>query len=378
MSRFRRGAAALLAAAVTAAVAVPGPARAAPPRAGQWYLDRIAVAPAQAVTRGAGVTVGMFLTSVNQAHPELGGRVRPGRYVGADGRIKSRPASLDLAAAREIDTALAGLVVAQGGTGLLGVAPEASVQPISAAVGADRLDAALRWLVDEGAGVIDLSGAHLSRAPRSGIDGVKYALAHDVVVVLDARAAHRLPPAASVGVVVVGGLDERDRRDGAAPFDGRVTLTAPGATLGLVGLAAEPVGGGAYPRIATGGDDQAAALVAGAAALVRSRHPDLPAAAVINRLVRTARDAGPAGVDSTYGYGVLDAGAAVTADVVAVTANPLGDPGPPAVSRWPWLIAGGVLVLVLVAVLAGAVFAVRRRRRGVTAGALAAGTPRDR
>ena len=65
--------------------------------------------------------------------------------------------------------------------------------------------------------------------------------------------------------------------------------------------------------------------MAGTAALIRSAYPELSAANVINRITGTARDAGEPGQDTLYGYGLLDAGAALTADVPSVAANPLGN-----------------------------------------------------
>jgi hypothetical protein len=58
---------------------------------------------------------------------------------------------------------------------------------------------------------------------------------------------------------------------------------------------------------------------------VRAAHPELDAANVINRVIATARDAGSPGADAIYGFGLLDARAAVTANVRRVTANPMGD-----------------------------------------------------
>jgi hypothetical protein len=62
--------------------------------------------------------------------------------------------------------------------------------------------------------------------------------------------------------------------------------------------------------------------VAGLVALVRAAYPDLDAANVINRIISTAT---PAGDQATFGYGLINAAGAVTADVATVTSNPLGD-----------------------------------------------------
>jgi hypothetical protein len=54
-------------------------------------------------------------------------------------------------------------------------------------------------------------------------------------------------------------------------------------------------------------------------------HPELDAANVINRITATARDAGDPGTDVTYGFGLLDADAAVRAEVPRVDENPMGE-----------------------------------------------------
>jgi hypothetical protein len=59
-------------------------------------------------------------------------------------------------------------------------------------------------------------------------------------------------------------------------------------------------------------------------ALVRAAYPDLDAANVINRILVTARAQTDVTPDPLYGFGIVDAYGALTADVPLVTANPLG------------------------------------------------------
>jgi hypothetical protein len=49
----------------------------------------------------------------------------------------------------------------------------------------------------------------------------------------------------------------------------------------------------------------------------------MPAGEVINRIIKTAKDRGPVGHDTTYGYGMVDPTGALTAEVPAVAENPL-------------------------------------------------------
>ncbi|GIF00001.1 S8 family serine peptidase [Paractinoplanes rishiriensis] len=338
--------------AAVAAVVLAAPPSTAP--AGQWHLDRIGVPQAQAVSQGDGVLVGMFLASVDTTLPALGGRVRPGKYVGSGGEIKDRPASADTEAGKEASTALAGLVVAQGTGGVLGVAPRAEIQPINGPVGEEKVSQALRWLTDQGAKVIDMSGGFTVDKDTKSIDGVNYALSKNVVVILDARQADRLDRDATTGVLVVGGVTEKGERDSGDSFDSRIDLSAPGATLGLQGVTGP---------VAAQGDQQASAITAGVAALILAKDPQLSAPSVLDRLIGTAKDAGPAGKDSTFGAGVVDAAAAVTADRVPVAENPLGDPGPPEGDGLPVILVGAAVAVAAVLLVVVLWLVLRRRRR---------------
>ena len=80
--------------------------------------------------------------------------------------------------------------------------------------------------------------------------------------------------------------------------------------------------GGGYAEWA--GTSGATPIVAGVAALIRSKWPDMSAKQVINRIVSTAKDAGPPGKDPLYGFGVLNAEAALKDRVPEAAANPLG------------------------------------------------------
>jgi hypothetical protein len=64
--------------------------------------------------------------------------------------------------------------------------------------------------------------------------------------------------------------------------------------------------------------------VSGLAALVRSEFPDLSAANVIERLIRTADPHGQSVPSPLYGWGIIDPVPALTAEVPEIEDNPLG------------------------------------------------------
>lgn len=55
----------------------------------------------------------------------------------------------------------------------------------------------------------------------------------------------------------------------------------------------------------------AAPHVAGVAAILFSKNMSKPAAAVVRAMTLSAANLGPAGYDTSYGYGLVSAGAAV-------------------------------------------------------------------
>jgi membrane-anchored mycosin MYCP len=124
-------------------------------------------------------------------------------------------------------------------------------------------------------------------------------------------------PATIPGVLTVAGLD----RKGIASVD----ASSQGISIGVAAPAENLLGGipgGSYAEWQ--GTSGSTPIVAGVVALIRSKWPDMSAKQVINRIVSTAKDAGAPGKDPLYGFGVLNAEAALKDDVPEVAANPLG------------------------------------------------------
>ena len=318
---------------VVAFVVLAAPAHAAPRdaiRDREYWLADYGVAEAWGVTRGAGVTIAIIDTGVAGGIPELRGAVVGGAdFSGLGSADGQTPVGED----GQHGTLVATLAAGRGtgpGSGVIGTAPEASIRAISVGFGQGAVDSdeqiarAVTWAVDQGADVINMS---LTRNtldwPESWDEAFLHAAEHDVVIVAAAgnRGSGTVEvgaPATMPGVLTVGGVDE----NGAASWD----ASAQGITIGVAAPSERLVGVTPSGRnISWAGTSGATPIVAGIVALVRAAHPDLDAANVVNRVVATARDAGPPGADFTYGFGYVDAAAAVSSDVPVVTANPMGD-----------------------------------------------------
>ena len=306
------------------------PAAADAVRDRQYWLSEYGFQSAWTTTRGAGVTIAVIDTGIDGSHQDLTGVVIGGTDVSGVGSSNGQtPVGDDDAHGTLVGSMIAGHGHGSG-AGVIGVAPEAKLLSVSVGFGVgtrssdDQIADAVRWSVDNGADVINMS---LTRNtldwPESWDDAFLYAMENDVVVV--AAAGNRGSgttevgaPATMPGVLTVAGVDE----DGNASFDASsqgITISVSAPSERLVG--AGP-GDGYYEWAGTSG---AAPLVSGLVALVRAAHPELDADNVIERVIRTASSPGVAVPSPIYGYGLIDAQAAVTVEVAPVDANPMGD-----------------------------------------------------
>lgn len=352
--------------------APPAPAaRCAPPPAvaehpGPALAARLRLPAAHALATGRGQRLVVIDTGV-APHPRLAGRLSglDDVLAGGDG--------LD-----DCDghgTAVAGLIGAapDPGDGLVGVAPEARIlalrqfSPTVTGAGGEpagdlpSLAAALRRAVDAGATVVNISGAVCLPAAQATTAGapvraaLRAAATADVVVVAAAGnagsggcAPHRpdlvsLPGWYGDDVLTVGAVGPDDRPAGFTVPGPWVDVAAPGT-----GVRSLTVDGGTGAPL--DGTSFAAPLVAGLAALVRERRPDLRAREVVDRITATARRP-PAGRDDVVGAGVVDVVAALTVEpaprartgATSELARPV--PARPPAAVWPLLALAALLAV---------------------------------
>ncbi|MFG2006587.1 S8 family serine peptidase [Spirillospora sp. NPDC048911] len=319
MTRFlaAAGASSLLALTVaTPAGAVPGP------RSEQWWFSAWEVQKkVWPVSQGAGVTVAVIDTGVNAQLPEFqGGVVVPGSDLdrgSGDGRTDTD------AEKGGHGTGMAALIASQGGrTGFVGVAPQAKIMPITAGNPA-AIAKGIRYAADHGAKVISISqGFIANRGCQPDLQqAVGYAIQKDAVIVVSAgnegnRANPSNNPANCAGVLAVGAVDNKKKAWIGTQRQPYVAVAAPGAPVTSVGRNGTLVGD-------VIGTSQAAALTSAVAALVRSKHPQMPNREVVQRIIASAVDAGPPGKDNMTGAGVIIPERALNANVPKSAPNPV-------------------------------------------------------
>ncbi|WAL71989.1 S8 family serine peptidase [Kitasatospora sp. YST-16] len=284
-------------------------------RDGQWVNSYFNLDKVWAVSKGDGVIVAVIDSGVDASHPDLAGSVLPGYDPGGQG-LNTNPTD-------DHGTSIAGIIAAHGhgsGDGVVGLAPSAKILPIykGKADGTSALPEDIKWAVDHGAKVINLSlGSDAKAGSRSALtEAVAYAAKNDVLIV-GAAGNESLKtvdsPGNEPGVLAVSAVDKSGAIWPRANSGPEVKIAAPGVDIVIA------CAGGKY--CIGDGTSEATAYVSGAAALLRAKYPELTAGQVASRLVKTVQV--PASLqgakvpDSRYGYGILALYEALTKDIPA-------------------------------------------------------------
>jgi serine protease len=242
------------------------PARAADDsrRGEQWALDEIGVADAWARTRGAGVTIGIVDSGVDADHPDLAGQI--------DALVTCLEGTCREGEAFDDDghgTVVAGIAAAQAGNGegVAGVAPDARliVAKVLDSEGAgttEDINNGIRWVVDRGARVVNLSlgdpdEVFVRLVGTSLASGIAYAWSRGAIPVLASGnyrdgLSERGAGYGNLDAVVVGatGRDAKVAFYSSPLGNAKWGVVAPGGTADTPGEGIlAPVPGGRYEAI---------------------------------------------------------------------------------------------------------------------------------
>jgi hypothetical protein len=193
------------------------------------------------------------------------------------------------------------------------------------------------WAAGAGARVMNMSFG-TGTYHQAIADAVAYAAASDVLPVAAAgnTPGARLYPGALPGVLAVGAVDPSGTIASFSTSGDYVDVAAPGvqilSTWDMRAPGQPLSGGGRLPGyFALSGTSMATPIVSGLAALMRDLRPDLTAAQTEGLIQATAVDRGAPGPDVQYGFGLIDADAAMRAAAAfAAPPPPAPPPGPAA------------------------------------------------
>lgn len=353
---------------------IGAPAHADATRDAQWQLNFLKVAEAHKITQGEGITVAVIDTGVDASHPDLRGNVLPG--VDAWDTKSPGKGQKDLVGH---GTGIASLIAGHGHgpgnkEGVLGIAPKAKILPINVknpkfrAINQDTVGVAIEYAAVVGADVICVAlGSGFSTRQQEAVDAARQRGA--LVIAAAGNRANGLTvmdyPAAYAKTVAVSAVDRNGDISKISVAGDTMDIAAPGVDLTMARS-----GGGYWKATGTSG---AAAIAAGAAALIRAKYREPGSNLFLNRLLLNASDRGEPGLDEQYGWGVVDLMTSLTRMPPTLTpsasaeipSTPWDTPSETLHIRTNWgsFIEAGLILLAIIGVIAILVVWLRRRSR---------------
>jgi thermitase len=269
----------------------------------EWHLATINASAAWGVTTGSSqIILAVCDTGIEATQPDLASQLVPGWNV-VDNNNNTSPV-------HPHGTWVAGTAAAasNNGVGVAAPAMNCRIMPLritsrsDGAAATSDIVAATIWAADHGARVINVSYAGYGSSAIS--DAAQYAHSKNCLFVMAAgNDADYVPTNEDANIIAVSATAPADALAGFTSTGPYIDLAAPGSGIWTTALQ------GTYTSVS--GTSFSAPLVAGTAALILSAYPQLTAAQVEALLKVSADDRGPAGYDTGYGFGRLNAGRAL-------------------------------------------------------------------
>jgi len=306
----------------------------------EWHLSKIGVPAALDVAQGAGVTIAVLDTGVDCTHPDLAANCVAGWNFYDN--------NSNTADVNGHGTTVAGAAAAatNNGVGVASVAGQAKIMPVriadpTAYATWSTVAQGITYAADHGARIVNLSYANMagSSTIQSAAQYMKNKGGLVVVSAGNNGVDENVVPTTTM--IPVSATDSNDQITSWSSFGSFVAVSAPGLNIYTTGPS------GSYWTC--WGTSFAAPITAGTLALMMSAKPALANTQIESLLYSTAVDLGTAGRDKYYGYGRINAAAAVQA--VAATSTTTDTQAPTAAISAP-LASASVSGLVTVNVSA--------------------------
>lgn len=280
-----------------------------------WHVNKVGAMAAWDTTQGTGVTIAILDSGIDAAHADLA----PNLVAGYN--IYDSNTNLTDVCGHGTSVAGAAAAVNNNAIGVAGIAGRSRIMPVRIAYRQtdgscyatySTIARGLTHAADNGARIANVSygGVSTSSAITSAANYLKSK--GGLVFVSSGNTGTDQGYAANTSMIVVGATDSNDNRSSWSSFGGFVALAAPGS-----GIWTTKKGGG-YGAV--NGTSYASPVAAAVAALMMSAAPTLSNSRIESLLYSTAIDLGTAGRDKYFGYGRVDALAAVRAALAAVPA----------------------------------------------------------
>lgn len=268
-----------------------------------WHLPKIGAPAAWDRSRGQNVTIAVLDTGVDSSHPDLKGQLVPGWNFYDN--------NADTSDVHGHGTGVAGAAAASGNNslGVASVAFNARIMPVRISrpdgyASFSTIANGLMWAADHGARVANISYA------VSDSSTIKSAAQYmrnkgGLTVVAAGNDGTGLGIAPTDTMITVSATSSNDALASWSNYGDVVDISAPGVNIYATSR------GGGYAK--KSGTSFASPVTAGVVALLKSARPELPPSEIEKLLFASATDLGAKGKDQKYGWGRVDAGAALQA-----------------------------------------------------------------
>ncbi len=277
-----------------------------------WHLQTIGAPTAWDTAKGNGVTVAVLDTGVDSTHPDLQGKLVPGWNV-----VDNTSNTADIYGH---GTEVAGVIgaVSNNGIGVTSVAWNTMIMPVrvtdDSSTGSAYISSianGVTWAADHGANIANASYATLYSSPTMQNAG-NYMLSKGGLLVVAAGNSGTMDSSPNTASMIpVSATDSSDALTSWSSYGPYVDVAAPGAGIWTTTM------GGGYAAVS--GTSFSSPMTAAVLALEKSANTALSNTQLQSILESTAVDLGTPGYDQYYGYGRINAAAAVAAAVAAAS-----------------------------------------------------------
>ena len=293
----------------------------------EWHINKIGAATAWDKAQGNGITIAILDSGVDGSHPDLSSRMVAG-YNFYDNNTNTADVC-----GHGTKAAGSAAAASNNAMGVAGVAGQAKIMPIRIAYNDagvcyatfSTMASGVTWAADHGARVANISYSYvaMSSAVQSAANYLRSKGGLLFVSAANNAKDEGITPTNTM--IPVSATDSNDALASFSSYGSFVALSAPGVGVYTT------VQGGTYGGV--NGTSFSSPVAAGVAALVMSANPALSADQVQNILFSTAVDLGAPGRDIYFGYGRVNAAAAVAAAVgTSGTVTPPADTTAPTVA----------------------------------------------
>ncbi|MHB8747461.1 MAG: S8 family serine peptidase [Gammaproteobacteria bacterium] len=282
--------------------------------ANAWHLAKIGAPTAWDTAKGDGVIVAIIDSGVDSTHPDLAGKLVPGWNLYDNNSNTSDVYGHG--------TEVAGVVgaLSNNSLGVTSVAWNTKLMPVRVSMsdGSAYLSTianGITWAADHGANIANCSFATLTGSSTIQ-NAANYMRSKGGIVVVAAGNYGTLDSTPNTTAMIsVSATDSRDALTSWSSYGPYVDVAAPGAGIGTT------TNGGGYAAVS--GTSFSSPMTAAVLALEKSANPALSNTQLESILESTAVDLGTPGYDYYFGYGRINAAAAVA--TVITNTTPVAD-----------------------------------------------------